>query len=104
MLDKQGIYNKYTITKTDGSPVDPNAQYFVLRLDTDENARLAVINYAMNVKHENPVLADQLMAWVSEILTDLNTPSGDDVPPPDYEIPSPREPGVRYWDEIGADD
>lgn len=28
----------------------------------------------------------------------------DDPPPPDYDIPSPREPGVIYWDEIGNDE
>jgi formylglycine-generating enzyme required for sulfatase activity len=32
---QQGFYRKYNVTKTDGSPVDPNAQYLVLRLDTD---------------------------------------------------------------------
>ena len=32
----KGLYNKYTITKTDGTPIDSNADYFVLRLDTDK--------------------------------------------------------------------
>jgi len=28
---------KYTVTKTDGSPVSPNARYFVLRLDKPDH-------------------------------------------------------------------
>ncbi len=28
----------------------------------------------------------------------------DNQPEPDYDIPSPREPGVVYWDEIGFDE
>lgn len=44
MLDK--LYEKYVITKADGSPVDPSAEYFVLRLDTDECARQAAAAYA----------------------------------------------------------
>ena len=41
------LYNKYCVTKEDGSPVDPDAQYFVLRLDTDECARQAAAKYAL---------------------------------------------------------
>lgn len=28
-----GLHQKYVVKKADGSPVDPNAMYFVLRLD-----------------------------------------------------------------------
>ncbi len=42
----QGPYDKYAVTKTDGSPVDPEAQYFVLRLDTDPFSWLAMLTYA----------------------------------------------------------
>ena len=43
-----GVYNKYTIQKTDGSKVDPNAKYFVLRIDKPENEieREAIRYYA----------------------------------------------------------
>ena len=41
------LYNKYCVIKEDGNPVDPNAQYFVLRLDTDECARQAAAKYAL---------------------------------------------------------
>ena len=41
----QGWYDKYTVTKVDG-PVDPAADYFVLRLDTDPAARVAALAYA----------------------------------------------------------
>jgi F0F1-type ATP synthase epsilon subunit len=43
---KEGLYGKYRISKADGSPVDPNADYFVLRLDTDPVARRAAREYS----------------------------------------------------------
>ena len=60
--------DKYKIEKTDGSPTAPEAQYFVLRLDTDEHARKAVQCYADSVKDENPKLSIQLRQWVNRIL------------------------------------
>lgn len=32
-LEEKGILPKYTIQKSNGDPVSPNAEYFVLRLD-----------------------------------------------------------------------
>lgn len=32
----EGLYVKYRVEKSDGTPVDPNAVYFVLRLDFSE--------------------------------------------------------------------
>lgn len=43
---KEGLYGKYRISKADGSPVDPKADYFVLRLDTDPVARRAAREYS----------------------------------------------------------
>ena len=43
---KEGLYGKYRISKADGSPVDPEADYFVLRLDTDPVARRAAREYS----------------------------------------------------------
>ena len=58
----KGLYGKYIITKADGSPVDPNADYFVLRLDTDPAARHAARTYARNMYDRNHALADELDA------------------------------------------
>jgi hypothetical protein len=44
---KSGLYGKYIIQKADGAPVDPHADYFVLRLDTDPYARIAALEYAI---------------------------------------------------------
>lgn len=57
------LYNKYTITKTDGTPVDPNAQYFVLRIDTDPAAREALLAYAKAIVKDDPEFAEQLLQW-----------------------------------------
>ncbi len=37
---------KYTIEKTNGDPIDPEACYLVLRLDKDLAARVAAVAYA----------------------------------------------------------
>lgn len=55
-----GLYDKYEIKKKDGSEVDPEAVYFVLRLDKDGSARLAALVYATSIEEENPVLASDL--------------------------------------------
>jgi len=65
---KIGLYNKYNITKADGSPMDPNAFYFVLRLDKDKHARVAAKAYAGSVRAENPSLAEQLEAKIKKYL------------------------------------
>ena len=58
------LFNKYQIEKTDGSPVDPEAQYFVLRVDTDPAARYAVLQYASYIGASDPEFADELRRWV----------------------------------------
>ncbi len=48
-----GLHQRYKVTKADGSPTDPNAVYFVLRLDLGgsdsvhtQRCRLAASEYA----------------------------------------------------------
>ncbi|TET43712.1 MAG: hypothetical protein E3J66_01560 [Dehalococcoidia bacterium] len=48
----KGLYGKYIITKANGEPTDTNAQYFVLRLDTDKHARVAIDAYAESLMKE----------------------------------------------------
>ena len=54
------IYDKYRITKQDGTPTDPNAVYFVLRLDSDYHARVALLAYARSIRAEDPDFATDL--------------------------------------------
>lgn len=63
----EGLYGKYIITKTSGEPVEPQAQYFVLRIDTDQHARKALIAYARSVGMENPLLAGDLIKWLDNV-------------------------------------
>jgi hypothetical protein len=56
----KGLFNKYKIEKADGSPIDPKAVYFVLRLDTDPHARAALFEYMKSVSRDNPELANQI--------------------------------------------
>lgn len=65
-MSEVGLINKYVIAKTDGSPVDPNAEYFVLRLDegcepNHRNAcRSAIAAYARAIEGYLPQLAKDL--------------------------------------------
>lgn len=74
MAEQQGVFGKYRIEKADGSEVDPAAQYFVLRLDKDHHARVAIAAYGQSVEIENPVLASEIRAW----LYDLRYPANED--------------------------
>jgi|AntRauTorckE6833_2_1112554.scaffolds.fasta_scaffold05261_10 hypothetical protein len=56
--------NKYIIKKTNGSSVDPEAFYFVLRIDTDIHAQAAAMEYAKSVRYQDPELAIGLMDTV----------------------------------------
>lgn len=66
--EPRGLYPKYAIAKSDGSPIDPNAQYFVLRLDTDPAARISALAYAHAIEETMPELASDIRDWVSDII------------------------------------
>jgi len=55
---------KYIVEKSDGSAVDPNAMYFVLRIDTDPHARVALRAYARSIRASNPDFANKLDKWI----------------------------------------
>ena len=63
----KGLYAKYKVEKTDGTPTDTDAQYFVLRLDTDSHARFAMQAYARSIRSQNPVLALAIEDWVDRL-------------------------------------
>lgn len=61
------LYRKYNITKTNGKPIDPDAQYFVLRIDTRPAARVALLVYAEQVEKDGEVeFACELRQWVEK--------------------------------------
>lgn len=57
--------SKYLISKTDGSEMDPEAWYFVLRVDKDPHAKVAALTYANSVESDNPRLAKELIERVN---------------------------------------
>jgi hypothetical protein len=58
------LHGKYNVTKVEGD-TDPNAQYFVMRIDTDMHAQLAVMHYALLMEGIGEVeFAEQLRDWV----------------------------------------
>lgn len=67
MGDKsKGLYNKFLITRTDGSSAQGRkhheCEYFVLDLTHDPHARAALLAYAESCKSEYPLLANDLRA------------------------------------------
>ncbi len=57
-----GLFSKYKIEKTDGSAIDPEAKYFVLRYDTDSSARVALVMYALH--QSDPQLQQELLSAI----------------------------------------
>ena len=62
-----GLHRKYVVSKADGSPVDEDAVYFVLRVDsggqTDhvEASRAAMKEYALKIRYFLPKLAADIL-------------------------------------------
>lgn len=60
------IYKKYNVQKVKGE-TDPTAEYFVLRIDTDEAARGALLCYANSMRSQrNDVFAKELEDWIGK--------------------------------------
>jgi hypothetical protein len=54
------LTNKYKVEKTNGEPIDANAEYFVLRIDADPHAQTAAMAYANSIENENPEFAKDI--------------------------------------------
>ena len=63
----KGLYKKYNISKMDGSPVDPKAEYFLLRLDCHSNNPVFVAACRKAVL----LLADEIADFMPELSKDL---------------------------------
>lgn len=74
----RGLYDKYTVVKNDGSMTDSDADYFVLRLDTDPHAREAALAYAKSVQSENPHLAMDIFSRITAHEGGINGKSKSD--------------------------
>jgi len=101
---------KYIIQKSDGSPVDPEARYFVLRYDhkgkDSKIARSAISFYASSIFHANRKFHDELTEAISEedrldslkiIKTpDISLPSGC------FATPEQVERQIRFREALDA--
>jgi len=66
MKERKGLFRKYTIQKTDGSPTNPNAQYFVLRHDPfGDHCHVEASRAALSV------YADKIEPYYPELATDI---------------------------------
>ena len=69
------LYNKYIVRKADGSPTEKDAQYFVLRIDSDPAARYALNAYALHIFKDDPQFSRQLLAWIEKCESASNNAS-----------------------------
>lgn len=51
-MTKKGLYGKFVLEKADGTPMDEDAEYFVLRLDNDQEAVQAILGWALRSGHD----------------------------------------------------
>lgn len=62
--ESRGLFNKFEVKHADGSPVDLNAKYVVVRYDANsedgKNGRLALRVYAVGMSHTNKKFSDDL--------------------------------------------
>lgn len=70
-----GLHGRYIVNKANGEETDPNAEYFVLRLDefgSDKKhinaCRKAVLKYADEIEAHIPQLAKDLRERYSKLL------------------------------------
>ena len=65
--EKEGLKLKYLLTKIDGSPVDPDGDYFIIKLNSKtrwhrEASIKAILAYAESAKNDAPQLAADIIA------------------------------------------
>ena len=66
-LDGKGLYGKYFLAKVNGEPVNPNNEYFILKLKGKgdpkhiEACRKAILVYANEIKDHRPELSKDLI-------------------------------------------
>lgn len=89
----KGYYRKYVISKIDGSPIDPEADYFVLRVDSDQDAREAAKHYAGLIVWKNPILAGEITRRMWEYEANETRPEVHPAPKP-LPLTGEREGGV----------
>jgi hypothetical protein len=69
--EEQGIYNKYKVTRVDGSDLPGGRhhgqRYFVLNIDNDFHARRALAAYADSCRHTHPNLSADIKALLHQM-------------------------------------
>jgi hypothetical protein len=67
-----GIHQKYHLSKVDGTPLDSNSEYFVLRLDKGGDpahvraSKAAIRKYAAEIANDLPELSSDILSKYSD--------------------------------------
>jgi acetyl-CoA carboxylase beta subunit len=95
---KQGGYvKKYIISKANGKPTDPNADYFVLRLDKDPHALKAMITYANSVLEDNEQLSNDIK---DKLVNDYHFKESAFASHPEPQQEAEKEETYRRYEEL----
>jgi hypothetical protein len=78
----KGLHQRYYVEKVDGEPIDPKAEYFILRLDNYGSdpkhiaaCRKAIITYAKEIKNHLPKLSKDLIERYASNLLPVEQPT-----------------------------
>lgn len=61
--DKNGLYGKYTVTRSDNSPKHKDCNYFVIDITHDKHAKAALLAYAESCEDSNPALSSDIRIY-----------------------------------------
>jgi len=82
MKNQTGLYDKYRLKKFKGLDsrgrkifvnVDPDAEYFVLKINSDKHAQAAALQYCISIVRQNYQLASELAELVRGYVDLSNT-------------------------------
>lgn len=64
---RDGLYHKFEVERVDQSPRHENCDYFVLDLNHDKYARIALAAYALHCADDYPELAKDLQVKMADL-------------------------------------
>jgi len=83
-MQREGLFGKYLIRKTDGTPLAPEARYFVVRYDAaaahGAAGRTALKVYCSGIRFAMPELAESLRAELDAEARKSAAPQEDAAP------------------------
>ncbi len=58
------VFGKYIVMKTDGTEIKKGSKYFVLNVNSDKHAIVAMKAYAESIREENKALYKEVLEYI----------------------------------------